>query len=210
MRAESAAQCRTLAALSLSLIHIFSSGMSATSSSSSVPPWARSSTPTLRGAACGSAPASTPNSSTSKRSGARMAQFSATKGPSARRDCVWIMRATVSLPEPGAPVMSTREMCIRDRRSSMSLMISASSSNSSPSPCFGMRRVRSPSAMARVVVEISRIMRRNSERMSTAPSRPSRTIKPSAQSSASRSTLRNCALALTSRPISSCSPPASV
>ena len=38
-----------------------------------------------------------------------MAQFSATKGPSARRDLAWISRATVSLPAPGAPVIITRE-----------------------------------------------------------------------------------------------------
>ncbi len=86
-----------------------SSGMSDTSSSSRVPPWARSSTPARRGCAVASGPASTPNSSSSKRAGFSVAQFSATNGPSARRERAWIMRAATSLPEPAGPVISTRE-----------------------------------------------------------------------------------------------------
>ena len=86
-----------------------SSGMSETSSSSSVPPCARSSTPARRGCEVGSLPASTPKSSSSKRAGLRIAQFSATNGPSARRERAWIMRAATSLPEPAGPAISTRE-----------------------------------------------------------------------------------------------------
>ena len=83
--------------------------MSAISSSSSVPPWARSSTPARRGCPIGSMPASTPNSSSSKRAGFSVAQFSTTKGPSLRRDRAWIMRAATSLPAPAGPVISTRD-----------------------------------------------------------------------------------------------------
>ncbi len=86
-----------------------SSGMSATSSSSSVPPCARSSTPARRGCAAGSAPASTPNNSSSNRAGAIVAQFITMNGPSARRELAWIIRATTSLPDPAGPVIKTRD-----------------------------------------------------------------------------------------------------
>ncbi len=54
-------------------------------------------------------PASTPNSSSSKRPGASVAQFSATNGPSDRRERACTMRAATSLPEPAGPWISTRE-----------------------------------------------------------------------------------------------------
>ena len=95
-----------------------STGMSDTSSSSSVPPCARSSTPARRGLATESLPASTPNSSSSKRAGLSVAQLSTTNGPSARRDRLWIIRATTSLPEPAAPLISTREP-VGDTRSTL-------------------------------------------------------------------------------------------
>ena len=83
-----------------------SSGMSATSSSSSVPPWACSKVPILRPGP--STPASVPNSSISSRSGRMVAQFSPTNGPPARRERAWIRRATTSLPAPAGPEISTR------------------------------------------------------------------------------------------------------
>ena len=86
-----------------------SSGMSDTSSSSRVPPWARSSTPARRGTAAGSAPASMPNSSSSNRPGLSVAQFSTMNGPSARRDRACTMRQATSLPDPAGPLISTRD-----------------------------------------------------------------------------------------------------
>ncbi len=54
--------------------------------------------------------ASTPNSSISIVSGAMVAALMTTKGPLARAEASWIERAASSLPEPGAPVIRTREL----------------------------------------------------------------------------------------------------
>ncbi len=61
------------------------------------------------GGPCPSGVPSMPNSSSSKRPGASVAQLSATNGPSERRDRAWIIRAATSLPEPAAPEISTRD-----------------------------------------------------------------------------------------------------
>ena len=50
-----------------------------------------------------------PNSSTSIVSGAIVAALITKKGPPARFDASWIVRATSSLPEPGVPVIMMRE-----------------------------------------------------------------------------------------------------
>jgi hypothetical protein len=50
-----------------------------------------------------------PNSSDSSRFSGRAAQFSATNGPSARRDARWMVRAITSLPVPDSPSNSTVE-----------------------------------------------------------------------------------------------------
>ena len=51
---------------------------------------------------------STPKSSASMRSGAMVAQLTATKALAARRERAWIRRAATSLPEPAGPEIRTR------------------------------------------------------------------------------------------------------
>src|SRR6516165_1817091 len=83
-------------------------GMSATSSRSSVPPWACSSVPTLVGPSARSPRVSLPKSSTSRRSARMAAQLMTTKGPLARLDSRCRSRAATSLPQPAGPTISTR------------------------------------------------------------------------------------------------------
>ncbi len=85
-----------------------SSGMSATSSSSRVPPWARSKMPTVAPTSGPSQAFSLPNSSLSMRSGCMVAQLSTRKRPVARRERSCRERATISLPDPAEPVIRTR------------------------------------------------------------------------------------------------------
>ena len=72
-----------------------------------MPPCAISKAPETRSASPPLSP-SVPNSSISSRSAGSAEQFTTTNGPSARFEPWWISRATVSLPAPEAPVISTR------------------------------------------------------------------------------------------------------
>ncbi len=82
-----------------------SRGISATSSMKSVPPCASSSAPTLRPWAPS---LSAPNSSISMRSGVMAAALMTTKGPPARAEAAWMVRAVSSLPAPEAPKIMMR------------------------------------------------------------------------------------------------------
>ena len=77
----------------------------------------------------------------------------------------------------------------RPMRSSMSLIISASRSNSSPRPESFTRCAKSPAEIAAEVVEILASVRRNRLRTMSAPAAPIATTISSAQSSASVSRL---------------------
>ncbi len=72
----------------------------------SVPPWASSNAPDLRP----SVPFdwSTPNNSISMRSGVMAAALITTKGPLARADMSWMVRAASSLPAPEGPTTRMR------------------------------------------------------------------------------------------------------
>ena len=63
-----------------------------------------------RPGAAGRRSPSTPNSSLSMLSGVIVGALRTTNGPSARTDWAWISRAASSLPEPGGPEISTREL----------------------------------------------------------------------------------------------------
>ena len=80
--------------------------MSAISSMNSVPPCASSSAPTLR--CCAPFDCSTPNSSTSMRSGVMAAALMTTNGPFARADSACRWRAASSLPAPDGPTIRIR------------------------------------------------------------------------------------------------------
>mgnify|MGYP007122148974 CR=1 FL=1 len=58
------------------------------------------------------APRSYPNSSASRSCSGKAAQLTATKGPPARGEWLWIERATRSLPVPDSPITSTLE-CVQ-------------------------------------------------------------------------------------------------
>ena len=68
-----------------------------------MPPSASSNLPLRAASAPVKAPFSWPNSSLSISSSGIAAQFTSTNGPSARRLCAWIARATSSLPVPFSP-----------------------------------------------------------------------------------------------------------
>ena len=70
-------------------------------------PAALSKTPARDAEAPVNAPFSWPNSSDSTSPSGIAAEFTATKGPSARRERAWIARAATSLPVPLSPVIST-------------------------------------------------------------------------------------------------------
>ena len=82
-------------------------GSSPSSSSSSVPPWARSKRPARAAVAPVKAPFSAPNSSLSISSPGSAAQLTATKGLPARGLRACRARAKRSLPTPVSPVSST-------------------------------------------------------------------------------------------------------
>jgi hypothetical protein len=77
------------------------------SSRKSVPPFATAAAPGLSERAPVKAPLRWPNTSDSSRSRGIAAQFSGTKGFSARVETAWIARAQTSLPVPLSPVMKT-------------------------------------------------------------------------------------------------------
>ncbi len=80
-----------------------SSGVSVTSSRKRVPRRASSKVPSRRRSAPVKAPFSWPKSSLSTRFGEIAPQFTPTKGPEARRDRSWRVRAATSLPVPLSP-----------------------------------------------------------------------------------------------------------
>ncbi len=80
---------------------------SPTSSSRMVPPSASPNSPGRERMAPVKAPLAWPNSSASASSGERAAQLKRTNGRSARREASTIASATLSLPVPLSPVMST-------------------------------------------------------------------------------------------------------
>ncbi len=82
-------------------------GISPISSSSSVPPSASSKQPMRRSAAPVNAPRSWPKISLSIKLSGIAEQLIATNGPPARGESLCTVRATISLPEPVSPVMST-------------------------------------------------------------------------------------------------------
>ena len=86
-----------------------SSGISVISSSSRVPPLARSNTPSRVRIAPVKLPRSCPNSSASISVAGIAAQLMATNGLSARGLMAWIDSATSSLPQPLSPQISTVE-----------------------------------------------------------------------------------------------------
>ena len=79
----------------------------------SVPPWASSSAPVLR--CCSPLDCSTPNSSTSIRSGVIAAALMTTNGPSARPEAVCSVRAASSLPAPDGPTIRMRLLALAAR-----------------------------------------------------------------------------------------------
>ena len=81
--------------------------MSPISSRKRVPPFARSKRPLRRATAPVKAPRSCPKSSDSRRCSGMAAQFTATKGPSARPLAQWMACAMSSFPVPDSPVTST-------------------------------------------------------------------------------------------------------
>ena len=89
------------------ILFCVSRGMSAISSMNSVPLMRLLERADLALAACRST-ASTPNSSTSMRSGVIAAALMTTNGPSARADSAWIVRAASSLPAPDGPTIRMR------------------------------------------------------------------------------------------------------
>ena len=89
----------------------------------------------------------------------------------------------------------------------MSLIVSASWSNSSPRPDSFTRWVKSPPAIAAAVAETLASARRNRLRTTSAPAEAIATTTSIAHSSASVSSERNCARTWTSRPISRWKPP---
>ena len=82
-------------------------GISPISSSSSVPASASSKQPMRRSAAPVKAPRSWPKISLSINVSGMAEQLMATNGPVARGESLWIVRATISFPEPVSPVIST-------------------------------------------------------------------------------------------------------
>ena len=88
----------------------------------------------------------------------------------------------------------------RPMRSSMSLMTSASWSNSSPEPERLTRCAKSPAAMAAAVAETLAMVRRNRLRTMMAPIVAMAMTITTAQISASVSRLPNCTRTCTSRP----------
>ena len=81
--------------------------ISASSSRSSVPPFAASRSPGLSRTAPVKAPLQCPNISDSSSGSGKAAQFTATSGRLLRRLLWWISWAINSLPEPLSPVMKT-------------------------------------------------------------------------------------------------------
>ncbi len=84
-------------------------GNSPISSRNKVPPFANSNRPMRRWYAPVNAPFSWPNNSEAISEGARAVQFTLTKARSERGECLWMARATSSLPVPVSPVMRTVE-----------------------------------------------------------------------------------------------------
>ena len=113
--------------------------MSATSSRYSVPPSAVSRRPGRTSLPS----ASSPNSSSSKRSGVIRAELTMTKALSARGLQLWSSRAATSLPAPAGPVTRTRLPVLATRFSvaRTALITAELPVNSSPCPWFSRSRV---------------------------------------------------------------------
>ena len=135
-------------------------GISPTSSRNSVPLSACMKRPTRSATAPVNAPLRWPNISLSSKPSGMAAQLTATKGWSARLPCLWMARATISLPVPLSPVSRMVALLSRTESTAWSTWRNAGLSPTRLSNCA----CSSSSARMRA---LSRMMSRNCRALAT-------------------------------------------